>query len=102
MSDAAIDLGPLHTDTQPIDGWYFMFGPPRDPDKPMGSRPKIPVRIWTVEDRDEVGELMDDVRQYIQAGDELVTLTQDEWLFLARRPISEGEYRALLIGGEWK
>lgn len=93
---------PIHTDSEPRDGHYFMFGPPRDPAKPMGSRPKIPVKIWTVEDRDEVGDLMDDVRQYVQVGDELVTLTQNDWLFLARRPISQEEYEAMYIMGDWK
>ena len=93
---------PLHTDTPPQDGHYMKFGAPRDPAKPMGSRPKVPVRIWTVEDRDEVGDLMDDVRQYIMAGDELVSLTQEEWLFLARRPISQEEYESLYITGDWK
>lgn len=93
---------PLHTDSEPRDGWYFMFGPPRDPAKPMGSRPKIPVKIWTVEDRDEAGDLIDDVRQYVMAGDELISLTQEEWLFLARRPITEEEYNALFITGDWK
>ena len=93
---------PIHTDTPPKDGFYMMFGPARDPNKPKGSRPKIPVKIWTVEERDEVGDLMDDVRQYIMAGDELVSLTQEEWLFLARRPISQEEYEAIYITGDWK
>jgi hypothetical protein len=93
---------PLYTDSPPRDGHYFMFGEPRDSAKRMGSRPKIPVRIWTVEERDEAGDLIDDVRQYIMAGDELVSLTQEEWLFLARRPISQEEYEALFITGDWK
>lgn len=93
---------PMHTDTPPRDGWYFKFGPARDPAKPMGSRPKVPVRIWTVETRDEVGEKIDADRQYVQMGDELVSLTQEDWLFLARYPISEEDYEALYIMGDWK
>lgn len=96
-----IDLGPIHTDTDPIDGYYLMFGPARDPAKPMGSRPKVPVKIWTEETRDEVGEKIDVDRQYIQVGRELRTLTQEEWLFLAKRPISKDEYEAIYIAGDW-
>jgi len=93
---------PLHTDSPPRDGWYFKFGAPRDPAKPMGSRPKIPVRIWTVETLDEVGEKIDVDRQYVQMGDELVSLSQEDWLFLARYPISQEEYEAIFIMGDWK
>lgn len=93
---------PLHTDSPPRDGFYFKFGAPRDTDKPMGSRPKIPVRIWTVETRDEVGEKIDVDRQYVKVGNELVSLSQEDWLFLARYPISEAEYEALFITGNWE
>ena len=93
---------PLHVNSPPRDGWYFSFGPPRDPARPMGSRPRIPVRIWTETTVDETGDRIDDDRQYVMAGDELIALTQDEWLFLARRPISEDDFNALYIGGDWK
>lgn len=93
---------PIHTTTPPRDGWYFVFGKPRDPNKPMASRPKVPVRIWTVEERDEAGDLIDDVRQYVKVGNDLRVLTQEEWLFVARRPISQEEYEALFIMGDWQ
>lgn len=99
---ARIDAEPLHVNSDPRDGWYYRFGPPRDPAKPMGSRPKMPVRIWTVVTVDETGDRIDNDVQYVMEGDQLISLTQDDWLFLARRPISEDEYNALYLLGDWK
>ncbi len=93
---------PLHTDSQPRDGFYFMYGKPRDPAKPRASRPKIPIRIWTHAPRDEVGDLIDDVRQYVKIGTEVVAITQNDWMYIASNPISETEYTDMYITGDWQ
>lgn len=93
---------PLHVDSEPRDGWYFVYSKPTDINHPYKTRHKIPVRIWTHAPRDEAGDLIDDVRQYVLMGNELVVLSQDDWLYVAKHPISEEDYTTLFITGDWK
>lgn len=97
---------PLHPNSQPRDGWYWVYGKAPDPKKPRTNRPMVPVRVWTVEHRDpETGALIDDQRQWIQFGSKVMPVndrTQHDWLFAAKHPISQEEYEALYITGDWK
>ena len=39
---------PLHVNSEPRDGFYWVWGKAPDPSRPMTARPKIPIKIWTV------------------------------------------------------
>jgi hypothetical protein len=93
---------PLHVNSEPRDGFYWIWGKAPDPSKPMTARPKIPIKIWTVVTVDEVGDRIDDDRQYIQVGHELCSVSQEEWLFFAKHPITQEDYEAMFITGDWK
>lgn len=93
---------PLHVNSDPRDGWYWVWGKAPDPSKPMTARPQIPVRIWTEITVDETGDRIDDDRQWVQVGDAVRRVEQEEWLFFAKHPISEEEYAAIFIGGDWR
>ncbi len=85
---------PLHPDSQPRDGWYWVYGKAPDPKKPRTNRPQVPVRVWTVEHR-----------QWVQFGNNIFPVndrTQHDWLFAAKHPISEEDYEAIYITGDWK
>lgn len=93
---------PLHPDSPPREGYYWKFGTARDSNRPLASRPIIPVRVWWYELRDEVGDLLDDVKPMATFGDTSRTIDQDEWLHLAKHPISEDEYLDLYENGNWR
>ena len=93
---------PLHPDSPPREGWYWKFGQPRDRSRPLASRPKLPVHVWLYEWRDDVGDLLDDVKHMVTIGSTTRPVEQDEWLHIAKHPITKEEYDELLTNGNWR
>lgn len=77
---------PIHDDTAPQPGYYKMRLVPRGP--------FFPARIWTVEERDETGDLMQDVEYYCEVN-HTPSDAFEQWLYLCKYPITKEEYEGM-------
>jgi hypothetical protein len=81
---------PIHEDTPPQAGWYMRRLVPRGP--------FVPARIYLEEYRDEVGELLCDVVYCCEVNGRREDAF-DQWLYLAKYPISRDRYQEMINEG---
>lgn len=77
---------PLHDDSPPEPGWYKR--------RLIARGPFVPARVWCEENRDDDGELTEDVRYYCEVNGSLVNAF-DEWWLICKYPISRDEWEMM-------
>jgi hypothetical protein len=77
---------PLHDDSPPMPGFYKR--------RLISRGPFVPARIWIEENRDDDGELLEDVRYCCEVNG-LICSAWGEWLMVCKYPISRDEWERM-------
>lgn len=78
---------PIHDDTAPQPGYYMRRLVPRGP--------FVPCCIWTEEERDEAGDLMQDVVYHCLVNGESADAFE-QWWYLCKYPITMQHYERMM------
>lgn len=82
---------PIHEDSLPEAGYFKR--------RLVARGPFVPCRVWIVEERDDDGELLCDVLYCCEVNGRQESAF-DQWLYLAKYPISRAEYERMMDGLE--